>query len=144
MGFRPTMVLNAAFDTTERKQFARRLTSGLPVEDARLKGANVPHDSRVWHLDTANGTCRMAPASGVVLVVTDEAGCETIFGLLRFPDAVLDAEGKVVAETGLGGSWYFGDHVKSADPRFRKIVRQFAEAGYLGRELDEFKTAPAG
>lgn len=38
MGFTPTLVLNAVFDTTERKQFARRLTSGLPVEDARLKG----------------------------------------------------------------------------------------------------------
>ena len=46
MGFHPTMVLNATFDSTERKQFARRLTAGLPVEDSRLKGANLPDDSR--------------------------------------------------------------------------------------------------
>src|SRR5438270_13241201 len=72
MGFEPTMVLNAVFDTTERKQFARRLTSGLPLEDARLKGADLPDDSRVWHLNTAEGTCRVAPSSGVVLVLTDE------------------------------------------------------------------------
>src|SRR5205807_1268663 len=88
MGFRPTMVLNAAFDSTERKQFARRLTAGLPVEDARLKGADVPDDSRVWHLDTANGTCRMPPSCGVVLVVTDEQGRETIFGFFRFPETL--------------------------------------------------------
>src|SRR4051794_27723673 len=69
MGFRPTLVLNAVFDSSERKQFARRLTTGLPVEDARLKGADVPDDSRVWHLETANGLCRLPPSSGVVLVV---------------------------------------------------------------------------
>jgi hypothetical protein len=138
MGFRPTMVLNAAFDSTERKQFARRLTTGLPVEDARLRGANVPDDSRVWHLDAANGTCRMPPSSGVVLVVTDEGARETIFGFFRFPERLRDTKGKVVAETGLGEAWYFRDHVKSGDPRFRKIVRQFAEAGYVKREMDEF------
>lgn len=59
MGFHPTMVLNATFDTTERKQFSRRLTTGLPVEDARLKGADLPDDSRVWHLDATGGTCRV-------------------------------------------------------------------------------------
>jgi hypothetical protein len=138
MGFRPTLVLNAAFDSTERKQFARRLTTGLPVEDARLKGANVPDDSRVWHLDTTNGNCRIPPSSGVVLVVTDEVKCETIFGFMRFPETLRDAKGKVVAETGLGGAWYFGDHVKSGDPRFRKIVRKFAEAGFFKAEMDEF------
>ena len=47
MGFRPTLILNAIFDSTERKQFARRLTTGLPVEDVRLTGADLPDDSRV-------------------------------------------------------------------------------------------------
>ena len=47
MGFQPTLVVNAVFDSTERKQFARRLTTGLPVEDARLKGADVPDASFV-------------------------------------------------------------------------------------------------
>jgi hypothetical protein len=102
LGFKPTMVLNAAFDTTERKLFARRLTTGLPVEDARLKGANVPDDSRIWHLDTANGMCRMPPSSGVVLVVTDERGLETMFGFFRFPEKLRDTIWNVVVETGLG------------------------------------------
>jgi hypothetical protein len=138
MGFEPTVVLNAVFDTMERKQFSRRLTTGLPVEDARLKGADLPDDNRVWHLDTATGACRVPPSSGVVLVVTDEGGRETIFGFLRFPEALRDTNGKIVAETGLGEGWYFRDHVKSGDPRFRKLVRKFAEAGYVEEELDEF------
>src|SRR5205809_6766825 len=70
MGFRPTLVLNAVFDSTERKQFARLLTPGLRVEDARLKGADVPDDRRVWHVETANGSCRVPPTCGVVLAVT--------------------------------------------------------------------------
>jgi hypothetical protein len=36
---RPTMVLNAALDSTERRQFARRVTTGLPAEDARRECA---------------------------------------------------------------------------------------------------------
>jgi hypothetical protein len=139
MGFRPTTVLNAAFDSTERKQFARRLTTGLPVEDARLKSANVPDDSRVWHLDTVGGMCRVPPSSGVVLVVTDEGGCETIFGFMRFPEAVRDARGAVVAETGLKGGWWFRDFVKSPDTRFREIVRRFRDAGFVGEEVDEYR-----
>ncbi len=144
MGFGPTMVLNVAFDSTERKQFARRLTTGLPVEDVRLRQADVPDDSRVWHLDTANGTCRVPPSSGAVLAVTDEGGREAIFGFLRFPESVRDTNGKIVAETGLGKAWYFQDHVKSGDPRFRKIVRKFAQAGYLKEEPDEFQPASKG
>src|SRR5258706_3469226 len=141
MGFRPTLVLNAVFDSTERKQFARRLTTGLPLEDARLKGADVPDDSRVWHLETANGLCRIPPSCGVVLVVTDEQGRETVLGFFRFPETLRDTKGRIVAETGLGGAWYFRDHVKSPDPRFRKLVKHFAEAGYLGAETDEFACA---
>ena len=76
MGFRPTLVLNAVFDSTERKQFARLLTPGLRVEDARLKGADVPRD-----------------------------------------------------------------HVKRPNPRFRRLVKHFVEAGYVGAETDEFSCA---
>ena len=64
LSFSPTLVLNAVFDTTERKQFSRRLTTGLSLEDPRLKGANLPDDSRVWHLDTTGGTCRVPPSEG--------------------------------------------------------------------------------
>jgi hypothetical protein len=138
MGFHPTMVLNALFDTTERKRFSRRLTTGLPVMDARLKGADLPDDNRVWHLDTANGTCRVPPSSGVVMVVTNEHGHETIMGFFRFPERIEDTKGCVVAEATFGGAWYFRDFVNSPDPRFRSLVERFAEAGYLDSERDEF------
>jgi hypothetical protein len=138
MGFAPTMVMNADFDTSERKQFSRRITTGFPVEDERLKGADVPDDSRVWHLDTSSGACRVPPSAGVVLVITDERGCETIFGFMKFPEKIKAMDGAVVAETGLKGSWWFGEHVKSPDPRYREIVRRFQEAGYLEGEEDEF------
>jgi hypothetical protein len=138
VGFEPTMVLNAVFDTMERKQFSRRLTTGFPVEDARLKGADLPDDSRVWHLNTAGGTCRVPPSSGVVLVVTNELGQETVMGFFRFPERIEDTKGRVVAETGLGGAWYFRDFVNSPDPRYRALVKRFRDAGYLDSELDEF------
>jgi len=138
LGFAPTLVLNAVFDTTERKQFSRRLTTGLRVEDARLKGADLPDDSRVWHLNTAGGTCRLPPSHGAVLVVTNERGQETVMGFLRFPERIKDTRGNVVAETGLGAAWYFRDFVDSPDPRYRALVKGFADAGYLECELDEF------
>jgi hypothetical protein len=138
MGFEPTMVLNAVFDTTERKQFSRRLTTGLPVEDARLKGADLPDDSRVWHLDTATGACRVPPSSGVVLVLTNERGQETVMGFMRYPERIEDTKGRVVVETGLGGGWYFRDFMNSPDPRYRALVKRFAEAGYVESERDEF------
>jgi hypothetical protein len=68
------------------------MTTGLPVEDARLKGADFPADTRVWPLETANGLCRLP-------------------------------------------------FVKSPDPRFRKLVKSFAEAGCVGTEQDEFAGA---
>jgi hypothetical protein len=39
LGFSPTSVLNAPFDTPERRAFARRLCGGYYVEDERLRGA---------------------------------------------------------------------------------------------------------
>jgi hypothetical protein len=138
MGFRPTTVLDASFDTAERKQFARRLTTGLPVEDIRLKGADLPDDSRVWHHDSVSGSCRVPPLRGVVLVVTDETGCETIFGFFQFPEIVHDTKRKVAAETGLKGRWLFQDSVKSSDKRFREIVHLFRDAGFVEEEVDEY------
>jgi len=41
-------------------------------------------------------------------------------------------------ETAVGDRWYFRDFVDSPDPRFRKIVKRFADAGYLEAERDEF------
>jgi len=41
-------------------------------------------------------------------------------------------------ETAVGDRWYFRDFVDSPDPRFRKIVKRFADAGYVEAENDEF------
>ena len=72
------------------------------------------------------------------MVVTDEQKSETIFGFFRYPETVQDIEGRVVAETHLADRWQFSDFVDSPDPRFRQIVRLFADAGFLDNEKDEF------
>jgi hypothetical protein len=138
MGFGPTMVINATFDKPEHRSFARRLTKGLPLEDERLKGVSMPNDPAVWQHDLAEGTCLLLPASGVLLVVTDEGGCESAFGFFKYPDQVKDIYGKILAETGLDGAWHFEDFIDSPDPRFRKIVDMFAENGFLQIEEDEY------
>jgi hypothetical protein len=139
LGFRPTLVLDAAFDTPERRQFARRLTTGFHVEDERLKGVALPGDAAVWEHDPHEGSCRLLPTRGVVLVATDEHGCETAFGFFQYAEAVKDIHGRTLAETGLAGRWHFSEFVDSPDPRFREIVRLFAEGGFLEREKDEFR-----
>jgi hypothetical protein len=144
MGFYPTLVLDAPFDTPERREFARRLTTGVRVEDQRLKNAILPADTAVWEHDEREGTCHVLPTHGVVLVVTDEHGCETVFGFFRYPETVKDIKGRVIAETRSSGDWQFSDFVDSPDPRFRKIVRLFADAGFLASEKDEFHATAAG
>jgi hypothetical protein len=141
MGFNPALVLNAVFDTPERREFARRLVTGLHVEDERLKGVALPAPGMVWNHDQQHGAARVIPAKAVVLILTDERQCETIFGFFKYPEEVLDVHGKAIAKTGLKNRWISRDFVDSPDPRFRKIVRRFADAGYLESENDEF--APA-
>ena len=138
MGFKPTMVLDAPFDTAEQKQFARRLTTGLPVEDIRLKGANLPDDSRVWHHDSTSGSCRVPPSRGVVLVVTHETGCETIFGFFQFPEAVLDTRRRVVAETGIERSVVVPDFVKVRTSASGRSSTSSGDAGFVEEEVDEY------
>ncbi len=111
------------------------------MEDERLQGADLPDDSRVWDHDASEGTCRMPPTRGVLLAVCNEQGLAVLFGFLQFPEVVRDTRRRVVAETGLKGCWAFGGHVESGDERYRKIVRQFAAAGFLAEELDEFAAA---
>lgn len=141
MGFQPTLVLNAVFDTKERRHFARRLTSGVFLEDERLKGVSLPADAAVWEQDPHGGTCHLLPANGVVLVVTDEQGCETLFGFFQYAETIKDVHGRTLAETGLAGRWHLSQFVDSPDVRFREIVRLFAEAGYLASERDEYHPA---
>ena len=138
MGFNPTLVLNASFDTQERREFARRLVTGYRVEDERLKGVALPEPGMVWSHDQQHGAARVIPSKAVVLVLTDERHCETIFGFFKYPEEITDLNGKPVAKTGLKSRWISRDFVDSPDPRFRKIVRMFAEAHYLESETDEF------
>ena len=138
MGFDPTLVLNAEFDTAERRSFARRLTTGFPLEDDRLRGVSLPKEEAVWEHDPHGGSCHLLPKRGVLLVLTGENGCESTFGFFQYPEKVNDIHGRCLAETGLGGRWYFRDFVDSPDPRFRKIVQMFRNSGYLEKETDEF------
>lgn len=139
MGFHPTLVLNVEFDTPERRDFVRRLTTGLSLEDERLKGVALPGNGTVWEHNPRAGCCRILPESGVVLVVTDERGRETLFGFFKYAEQVMDIHGHPLAETGLGGRWHFRDFMKSPDPRFRRIVQLFRDSGYLEIETDEFQ-----
>ena len=139
LGFDPVLVLNAPFDTPERKKFARQLTTGSRLESDKLKGVVLLHDGQVWNHDPVMGSCRVIPIHGVVLVVTDGQKHETTFGFFRFPTALKDLNGKHVVTTHLGDRWTFRDFVNSPDPRFRQIVKRFKDAGYTDYEKDEFK-----
>ncbi len=138
MGFEPTIVLDATFDTAERRRFVRGLTTGFPIEDERLKGVALPADAAVWEHNPHGGSCHLLPSRGVVLVITDAQGCETVFGFFQFAEIVKDVHGRAFAETGLSGRWHLSQFVDSPDPRFREIVRLFDEAGFLESEKDEF------
>ena len=70
--------------------------------------------------------------------MTDEQGCETVFGFGRYPAALRDINGRELLKTEVGNRWYFRDFIDSPDQRFRKIVKRFADAGYLEAERDEF------
>ena len=138
LGFAPVLVLDAAFDTSERQKFARQLTTGARVESDKLKGVVLLRDGQVWNHDPVTGSCRVIPKCGVVLVVTNAQKHESVFGFFRYPTALQDLNGKDVVATHQGGRWTFQNFVNSPDPRFRQIVKRFADAGYLVAERDEF------
>ena len=126
LGFKPTTVLNVPFDTPERRQFANRLGGSFTLQDERLKSVATPAPGQIRNHDPVSGECRLSPQHGVVLVVTDEHGCEACFGFFKFPEHVIDIHGTVLADTGLEGQWWFRDFVNSPDPRYREIVNRFA------------------
>lgn len=138
LGFDPTIVLNAPFDTPERREFARRLGASFTLEDEHLKGIAIPAPNQIRDHDPVRGTCRLIPERGVVLVVTDEQACETCFGFFKFPTQVLDIHGAVLTDTGLEGRWAFRDFVDTPDPRFRAIVGCFKAAGFAKEIRDEY------
>jgi len=138
IGFNPTLVVNAEFDTDERRKFARRLTTGLPLESDMLKGVVLLRADQVFSHDPVHGNCRVMPRQGVFLVVTDERRTETVFGLLRFPEHLLDVNGREVIATNAGKDWRFDDFIDTPDPRYRKLLQKLREAGYLARLKDEY------
>lgn len=138
LGFNPTIVLNVRFDTPERREFASRLAGSFTVQDERLKGVAVSAPSRFRNHDPESGECRLFPQHGVVLVVTDERGYETCFGFFQFPEHITDIHGAILADTGLEGKWWFRDFVDSPDPRYRALVTNFSERGFVRSVKDEF------
>jgi hypothetical protein len=138
LGFNPTIVLNVPFDTPERCEFANRLGGNFTLQHERLKGVAIPAPGQLRNHDQESGECRLFPKHGVVLVVTDERGCEACFGFFRFPEHVIDIHGAILADTELGGRWWFRDFVDSSDPRYRAIVAKFNERGFARSVTDEF------
>ena len=138
MGFHPTTVVNGPFDTPERRDFARRVARGFVVEDERLCGVELPKEI-CWRF--GDGYCRLAPEYGVLLVVTDEKGRESVFGFFRYPRVIRDRSGHEIMPVPGDGEWMSADCMKSPDQRYRALVRRFAAAGYLASELDEFVPA---
>lgn len=141
MGFNETMVLDAPFDTPERRDFARRTARPLTVEDPRLRGADLPA-GLCWTFLPGAGVCRLAPEHGVLLIVTDECGTEMTFGFFRYPRVIRDRSAREIMQVPEAEGWRSGGFVDSPDPRYRAIVRRFREAGFVDSEHDEY--APAG
>jgi hypothetical protein len=138
LDFDPTIVLNVPFDTPERRDFANRLGGNFTLQDERLKGVAIPAPGQLRNHVRESGECRLFPEHGVVLVVTDERGCEACFGFFQFPEHVTDMNGAILADTGLGSRWWFRDFVDSADSRYRTIVKRFEERGFVLSVKDEF------
>jgi len=138
LGFAPATVLAATFDTPERRDFSRHLGGSFFVEDDRLKGVVIPAAGQVRDHNPLSGECRLIPTEGVVLILTDERGCESPFGFLKYPEQIVDIHGAVLAQSGLQGRWSFRDFINSPDPRFRTIVNLFVKAGFAKNVEDEF------
>jgi hypothetical protein len=139
LGFDPVLVLDAVFDSPERQEFARQLTTGARLESDKLKGVVLLRDGQVWSHDQVSGSCMVIPKRGLVLVVTDAQKFETVFGFFQFPATLRDLNGKDVVTTHQGDRWTFQSFVNSPDPRFRRIVRRFTDSGFTDHEKDEFK-----
>jgi len=138
LGFGPTIVVNVPFNTPERREFANRLGANFTLQNERLKGVAILAPGQLRNDDSASGECRLFPRHGVVLVVTDEKGCEACFGFFQFPEHITDIHGEVLADTGLEGRWWFRDFVDSPDPRYRALAAIFQKGGFVQAVNDEF------
>jgi hypothetical protein len=138
MGFQPTFVFSATFATQEQRDFARRIGILVPITDEKLRGVVLPSKDQVLNFDPIEGRCRVLPKSAVVLVITDERQNESVFAFVRYPETIDDVNGKPLVKMPYGKRWHFLGMIQSPDPRYRKIVKRFAEAGYVQGERDEF------
>ena len=138
LGFEPVIVVNGPFDTPDRRSFARRVARGLVVEDDRLRHVELPAET-CWSHSPEGAYCRLAPEHGVILVVTNERGAESVFGFFRYPRIIHDRDGREIMPVPGDGDWVHGSFVDSPDQRYRAIVRRFAAAGWMASELDEFE-----
>jgi hypothetical protein len=84
---------------------------------------------------------RLAPVRAVVLAVTDAVGCESCFGFMQFPACLIDESGATIMPLPAGDRWTFKDFIDTPDPRYRAIVREFEQAGYLASSKDEFTSS---
>lgn len=104
----------------------------------RLEGATLSAPEQARDFSPALGRCRPEPLRAVILVVTNEQGCETVFGFAQYPEEQRDINSRVLLETPVGKRWFFRDFVDSTDPRYRRIVKRFVDSGCLEEEEDEF------
>lgn len=135
MGFNPTVVRSGPFDTPERREFARRISRGLLVEDPRITRENFASDE-IWQVGA--GFCRVAPSFGVFLVVTNDRGEEAIFGFFRYPEKIRSHKGAVEISVPRSSDWHSSWSLRSPDIRYRSLVRRFGEQGFLTSEIDDF------
>ena len=63
MGFDPTLVFRAKFETSEEKEFARRIRVLMPVEDEKLQGVVLLDDDQVLDLDPVAGRWPRCPVA---------------------------------------------------------------------------------
>jgi hypothetical protein len=138
LDFHPTTLLNGPFDTAERREFSRRLGSGFTIQAEELRGSVLPAEGQIRNHNPHSGECRLDPIHGVVLVITDEQGCESCFGFFKYPEHIFDIYGAVISATQIAPRWTFRAFVNSPDPRYRQIVEAFSKAGFLKRATDEF------
>jgi hypothetical protein len=138
MGFRPTQLFQATFDTKERRDFARRIRTKYRLTDDKLKGVVIPAENQVWRHDSISGDCWILPELAVVLVVTNEQQMETVFAFARYSETLNDMNGRPLLKIPVGGRWFFSDFIQTPDTRYRQIVSRFVGAGFLESAKDDF------
>jgi len=141
LGFSNAATVDCVFRSVDQLDFARRVCILPWVADERIKSADFSSDPAVWRQDREAGECGIYPTSGVILVVVNEAGHETTFGFLKFPPSIVgiaEDGSKVLIEDPVRSDWRFHQRVQSPDPRYRALVRDFADAGFLASEEDDY------